>query len=868
MPLPVGGERLLEREDDLVVLDAALDRAEAGAGSVVLVGGEAGIGKSSLVAGWLATLADRDVRMLVGWCDDFLTGRTLGPLHDVARRVGGPLADAVERADTGAVLDALLALLDDPLRTVVLVLEDVHWADEATLDVIRFVGRRIATRAALVVLTFRDDELGRDHPLSSVLAALASAPLVRVSPAPLSTGAIADLVACSAPEAAAVARITGGNPFFVTEVAHAEPGAVPRTVTETVLGRVRQLSRPARRALEHLSVFPGTVSLDLARDLVGDLGLLSPAERRGLLVASVDGVRFRHELARRAIEGGLTTTERIEAHRHALDVLAIREHDDHVLLHHAVGAGAEDVVAEVGPAAASAAFRAGSHRQADVIQGQVLPHADRLAPDVHATLLLERAWTLYNLHRFEDAIVAAGEAVDLGERTEPTTLARALVVRGRMRYIANHPRPARHDLDRALACSTDVGDPQVRAEAVVNHAVLLALTDQVDQARSRLPDALQAAEQVGRADLVVLAHNGLAMVRSMEGDDDTAVAQLRRALATGLAGNVLEPTARTYTNLADALVRASRFAELLALADEAVAWFDDHDFVAHRFSVVSQRGLVELYQGRWDDADATLTGLVEAVDPRQVGVIGLLARSGRARLAVWRGADDAEELLDEAWAMALASEAAEYLVTVGTVRIEYGWLHDRPDLVEDTLPHVRSPLAPVRHRGMLLRVLQMSGHDRGVEVDPAAFPEPFRSGLAGDWRTAAAGWGELGARYRQALELASSGEVEPTLDALETLDLLGAAPAARWTRHRLRALGVRSIPRGPQLATRDNPAGLTPRQVDVLQLVRDGLTNAEIADRLVLSVRTVDHHVSAILGKLGVDNRHDAGAAAADLGLG
>jgi DNA-binding NarL/FixJ family response regulator len=136
--------------------------------------------------------------------------------------------------------------------------------------------------------------------------------------------------------------------------------------------------------------------------------------------------------------------------------------------------------------------------------------------------------------------------------------------------------------------------------------------------------------------------------------------------------------------------------------------------------------------------------------------------------------------------------------------------------------------------------------------------------LAGDWRAAAAAWDRIGDPYERALELASSGQAGPTLEALELLDRLGAAPAARLVRRRLRALGVTHVPRGPQQATRANPSGLTDRQLDVLALLAKGLTNAEIADRLVLSTRTVDHHVSAILTKLGAATRRDAARMAAD----
>jgi DNA-binding CsgD family transcriptional regulator len=169
-----------------------------------------------------------------------------------------------------------------------------------------------------------------------------------------------------------------------------------------------------------------------------------------------------------------------------------------------------------------------------------------------------------------------------------------------------------------------------------------------------------------------------------------------------------------------------------------------------------------------------------------------------------------------------------------------------------------------RYRGELLRWLRRCGEP----VEPfEGCPEEFAAGLRGDWRAAAAGWERIGAPYERALELVDSGEVKATLEALAVFDRLGADPAARLARRRLRELGVRQIPRGPQPTTRVNPAGLTDRQVEILRLLSEGLTNAEIAERLVLSVRTVDHHVSAVLQKLGVGGRRDAAAALRRLDL-
>jgi DNA-binding CsgD family transcriptional regulator len=163
----------------------------------------------------------------------------------------------------------------------------------------------------------------------------------------------------------------------------------------------------------------------------------------------------------------------------------------------------------------------------------------------------------------------------------------------------------------------------------------------------------------------------------------------------------------------------------------------------------------------------------------------------------------------------------------------------------------------------VLRYLRRAGEP--VEPFPGCLPA--FAGITGDWATAARRWEETGNPYHQALELTESPEVAVASDGLRILDRLGAIAAARLVRRQLRERGVRSLPRGPRAATRANPGRLTDRQLEVLGLLADGRTNAEIADRLYLSRRTVDNHVAALLARLGVGSRRDAVAAAADLGL-
>jgi hypothetical protein len=290
---------LLERELTLEALMQAVREAAEGRGSVALVTGEAGIGKTSLVRAFAARAAG-SARLRLSACDDLMASRTLGPLRDAV--LG---SEPVDDPFT-ALLDALAA--DPP---TVLVVEDLHWADDATLDVLGYAARRIEAVGAVLVLTCRDEDVDAAHPLNRFLGALVGTPLRRVALAPLSQDAVRRLCAGTDADAEAVHRVTRGNPFFVTEALAAPGDAVPASVVDAVMARVARLGAESREALEQLSVVPSHVDLALAEVLLGPhLQALAEAEAVGVLEVHGDSVAFRHELARRAIEQSLPELRR------------------------------------------------------------------------------------------------------------------------------------------------------------------------------------------------------------------------------------------------------------------------------------------------------------------------------------------------------------------------------------------------------------------------------------------------------------------------------------------------------------------------------------------------------------------------------
>ncbi|NGO11172.1 AAA family ATPase [Streptomyces sp. HC44] len=858
---------LLEREKDLRELLAAVDDAVAGHGSVVLVVGEAGIGKTSLVRAFIQAVGD-GTRVLVGACDDLMAPRTLGPLRDAVHGTGGPLEKALAEEDAGeAVLAALPEELSGP-DPAVLVVEDVHWADDATLDALTYLAGRIDRLPAVLVLTFRDDAVSTGHPLQRLLGALARTRMRRLALRPLSPAAVTALATGTGRDPDTLHAVTGGNPFYVTEVLADAPGAVPDTVADAVLARVRLLDDGCRTALGRLSVVPTHVGFELAEALLGEhLDDLPQAEERGIIEVRAEGLAFRHELARRAIECGLPALRRRSLNRAVVNALrAQQEPDLDRLVHHAVQADDADTVVEYAPLAGYEAARAGSHRQALVHFEAALRHPGRFTTAERAGLMDAYAWELYNAHRFAEAVAAGGEAVRLYEPLgECVPLGDALVGLSRHQYMTGATDAAEEAAARAVQVLEPTGNTPYLSYALAHRGALLALTGHSEQAMPVLRRARHLATLSRYNGLVALCLNYLGVARADLGDPAHALNDVRESLEVSLREGCHEGVARAYTNLAELLYRFGDLEALDRCVDEGLAFARERGFWSHAYNLEVHRCLSLMHHGRTSDAEDGLRVLVEARD--DPGMLYVYSVPPYARLLARRGDDRAEGWLAEAWRRAQLQRSLPGLAYAGLAYAEWAWLARRPDVaaaVRDALlPHLCRP-GQAPFRAELLRHTARAG----LPAEPfEGCPEPYAAGLRGDWRKAAQGWAATGATYEQALELAESGQPEPTLEALRLLDGLGTTAVAGLVRDRLRDLGLRRVPRGPTATTRAHPAGLTHRQADVLDLLTEGLTNAQIAQRLVLSVRTVDHHVAAILGKLGVASRREAAETARSLGV-
>ncbi|GIL39970.1 ATP-binding protein [Roseiterribacter gracilis] len=851
---------LLERDDELRRLHGAFARASAGSGRIVAITGEAGAGKTALVERFTGSA---NVNVYWGACEHLSTPEPLLPLHDVARAAGGrfvfdPAADHLQS------FDALLRLLTSEMS--ILVFEDIHWADTATLDLIRFLGRRIVRSNALVVLTYRDDDAKARGVVRDMLGDVTAGTVERISLAPLSVAAVTQLASRKGRPGDQLHALTGGNPFFVTELLAVDDFAPTDAVRDATLARAARLPQAARDVLAAVSIFPRHADSTLVAALAGE-GAAAGIDfcvDGGMLVADVGTLRFRHEIARQALEDSLPAAQRCRLHERLVDLLRARPHvRPSEVAHHAARAGDIASLLVFAQRAGDDAARAGAPREAAAHYASMLAHRSIL-DDGTAMHLLERyAEQCYLSGASDVALTAMLEAKELRHaQGDVVGVGRDLVRLTRFAWTCGRRKEAEKFVEQAIEVLRDRPPGAELAWAYSHRSQLDMLAFDFDSAIEWGERALQLAESLGEREIVIHAMTNVGTARSKHNVGDET---LRRALELARESGHHDHVERSACNLACASYWRRDDEAARAYVALGVDYAVDREITHWETYLRGWGAMIDIDQGEdWDGVGAELERLCATT-----GVVDLFrfpALFALARLRVRRGDPDVAAPLEAARPVAANLGELQRQIYVAACDAERAWLTDEGH--DEAIDALQSLLT--RARAKNVRWIAEDAiywlHLLGAPVTINDLAQPYADHCAGKWLEAAAAWRARKRPYEEAIAL-SFGDEEAQRTALSIFDRLGAAPAAARLRRQMRSGGVRTIPRGPIAGTRANPGGLTRRQVQVLALLADELTNAEIADRLCISAKTAEHHVAAIMARLDARTRHEAAATARERGF-
>jgi DNA-binding CsgD family transcriptional regulator len=858
---------LIERDDFLTSLRGGFKKAASGEGHCFFIMGEAGIGKTSLVKTFLKEVADESIEY-VGACDSLFTPRPLAPLYDLALQINEEWVQEIHSVSSRTELfTKFVHELSQRQRPVVVVFEDIHWADEATIDFVKFFARRISRTKCLFILTCRDDEVNQPYHLRNVMGELAPDTFTRIQLTPLSRQAVQKMADEKGYDGEDVYSISGGNPFYVNEILASYSLGVPDNVKDSILSVYNRLNDKTKNAWQLLSVVPE--GLELLKIESSCQEAIADCMEKKILIIKNNKVVFKHELYRRTIEISLSPFKRIELNKKLLDVcLNSFEQDGEIerIVHHAKNANENELVVKYAPMAAKQAASVGAHIEASKLFLTAIEYSEGCAREQVVKFYEDYAYECYLTNQIKEAIIYQMKALKIWqEQNEIEQIGNSLRFLSRLWWFEGNRQQAENFARKSVEVLDKQPFSKAKAMAYSNMSQLEMLVDNTDDCIYWGEKAIAIAREVGDEETIVHAMSSMGSTLMLHSSSkQKGIGLLQESLSISLKNSYHEHAARAYAALASNGVTIKDYAFGKKMLEKGINYCDERDLDSLKLYMLAWKARLNLETGNWEEACTIANKLLRKENLLPVIKIGALVVA--ATIKIRKGGQDALPLLLEAKTMALKTIELQRIIPVLTALLEYEWITGKCFIEQEVLD---------RSIDLFVRAEKYSEQSRfdfwlkSVRKQCLPINEKYKSNKTSDAKIVseeAVSWEKIGCPYEQALCL-SKGNSDDTRKALSIMQKLGANAVCEKLKMEMRSSGIKKIPRGIRQSTKINPAQLTNRELDVLQLLKTGVQNKEIAQSLFISPKTVDHHISSILFKLEVNSRSKAVTEAARLGI-
>jgi DNA-binding CsgD family transcriptional regulator/tRNA A37 threonylcarbamoyladenosine biosynthesis protein TsaE len=851
--------QLLERENQLKTLNNLFTSVQSGNGKVAVITGEAGIGKTSLIEEF-AKQHEPKIKILWGSCDALKTPRPLSPLYDICFQMNSILTKKLkEENEIYKIFNDFLFELSKDKKALILVIEDIHWADEATLDLIKFLGRRINRHCILLAITYRDDESNMQNSLSLLTADIPPNNISRIKLNPLSEKSVNNLEKYFGFKNDEIYNKTAGNPLFVFELISNKNERLPSSIKDIVLSKLSNLSSETRKFLELISVIPGRINKDIINQLSKhENKVIDEAVDAGILKIFHEYILFKHELVRLAIEDSLTFFKKEQLNSQILSVLLEQKEINQNLasiVHHADNANNIKIISEYAPIAAQQASALGAHNQAANHYLTALKYIDHLSVDKQLQIYEGRSFECYLTGQIEEGIKACEAVIEmLKKNNDPLREGENYRILSRLTWFAGDDKKGEEFLLTAIDILEKLPVSKNLAMAYSNLSQVYMLRENTIKAIEWGEKAIQISKQINEIEIEIHALNNIGTAKMYAGDD-SGEDYLKKSLDLAIKNDFHDHISRGYDNLGAAFIYRRSLSEADKYYTKGIEYCSEKDLHTHELCMTGEISKIKLFLGDWDEAIEKANKTLERENVPVIDRIIPLSIIGLIRTR--RNDPGDTQLIKEANLLAMGTGEIGKIVTTTAALAESFWLknklHEAAEEIENFFHKIKNLDNPWA-LGEIAFWLWKSGRLNEI---PENVAQPFLYQIKGEWKSAAKIWSQLNCPYEQALAL-YDGDEAAMKKALLIFEKLGASAASQLIKQKMREKGIKNIPKGPRQSTKDNIAGLTSRQIEVLNLLKQGLTNNEIAGKLYISSKTVDHHVSAILSKLNINSRSEA----------
>jgi DNA-binding CsgD family transcriptional regulator len=852
---------LIERAVFLASLQNAFTHVETSEGHCVFVTGEAGIGKTSFLKEFSKEIKN-DCSIYQGMCDALFAPRPLAPLYDILMQLGITPDENNNITDRTLFFSKLFYELKNKTTTSVIIFEDIHWADDATLDFIKFLARRITQLKCLFILTYRDNEIHSRHHLRNVLGQLNADSFTRLQLLPLSKTAVEKMAKEKGYKGEDVYSISGGNPFYVNEILASYSLGVPDNIKDSILSSYNRLDEDSKNVWQILSILPTGFE-------IGYLEKMEPSYAASvhnylelkILVQNGNLILFKHELFRRTIESSLSPLLRIKLNKKILELFLESFQQNRQIeriIHHAKNANEYDLVVQYAPIAAKHAAALGAHIEAATLYSTAIEYYQEHDKDILINLYESYSYECYLTKQIKEAIIYAGRALNLlMEKNDTEKIGNSMRFLSRIWWLNGNRKKAEEYAAKAIEVLEQQSSSRAKAMALSNMSQLEMLSDHAARGIYWGEKAVAMAKELGDDEILCHALNNVGDVQMrIPSSTESGIELLKQSLDIALKNSFHEHAARAYTNMGSSSITLKDFAFARKILEVGIQYCEERDLDSWTGYMLADKARLLFKTGNWNGALKIINDLIKIEDQLPVARIGIL--TVKATIIMRRGdEEDVLPLLTEAANVAFETKELQRIIPSMVALLEYEWITGKKTIADKDLD---CTISMVEQMGNIYDNSEFAYwlfKARRQQIKLKEFYEGYDMYNKARALKAAVLWQRKGCSYEQALALFEGSE-EDKKTAIELVHNLGADAVYEKMKFEMRLSGIKSIPRGIRKSTMANPANLTERELDVLQLLKDGLQNKEIANKLFISPKTVDHHISSIFFKLEVNSRAKA----------